>query len=106
MDGDFSTEALKAKQRKDLPLRAHRARGREDERAPARSPVAHDVVFELVDDQFLLGDDVFHQVAAGDSQAPATSNSGRGTSELAMDVPACPMKYLGSHYDRRGGAPI
>ena len=106
MDGDFSTEALKAKQRKDLPLELIVREGGRTSGPPRSAPVAHDVVLELVDDQFLLGDDVFHQVADGASQAPATSNSGRGTSELAMDVPACLMKYLGSHYDRRGGAPI
>jgi hypothetical protein len=38
MDGRFSTEALKAKQRKDIRLERIRAGGREDERVPALRP--------------------------------------------------------------------
>jgi hypothetical protein len=38
MDGRLSTEALKAKQRKDIRLELIRARGRKDERVPALRP--------------------------------------------------------------------
>jgi hypothetical protein len=65
MDGDFSTEALKTKQRTDIRLEFIVPEGGGTSGCPRLSSVAHDVVLELVDDEFLLGDDVFHQVADG-----------------------------------------
>jgi hypothetical protein len=52
MDGDFSTEALKAKQRKDIPPELIVCEGGRTSGCPRSGPVAHDVVLEAREQDF------------------------------------------------------